>query len=884
MAAGTGEDARHHVADRGRQPSTATDSVPQRASRCASRTPQLLSPTAYFAVGCLLATLLLLALGNGQMRRVVTQAPGSSECRVDASHEGRLFSPRRRRTSSDDVGSQRREEEAGAGGRRDCLVIAVGSYSAEPTGAEMQPPTAFDLSGDRLNVRRPTAPPKTATDDSSRTRRTIGDDTTPHFADEGASARSRGVLRGNNDDEDNDVQRQRRAVVDGSPRRTIGDNTARSRGAHRGNNDVLTNRSTSMPPVVFLRGATKEADLAFLSLPRLPVASALGSWPSVGKDKKTTTTASLAAPFFRAAEDPSRLLFVAGPFCVFNGSLFADYEYDSPGLSRLLVSAGISPPVTLSLSPGASKAVAFNDGRVAHAFFPLSQLRDAVRHDNVTTAALEAEEEAHRIGGSVAVDTGGGEVAGGLLAYLHEDDTHHLYHTFVDFAVPLLSFFIRHQRQHQPQRGTALWPASSLRDSRTGGSLRPLLLESGRIIGLFDGNRYRPSRSLYPEGVPHRPAIHDRFGPFLDLLSGVFGPSRLTQRALHIRSNLEGGQTNTIPNPRCFRGALVGTPTRTLTSDSLFHRAAQMTVASTVQFTLNLSVVSNAATLDESHWWTSPAYRSIVRQAATTVWRSRRRPMRTPTTHDPATRGGTAIGLRPLRVTIISRRTTRSFGQAEELRDALLDQSNQTAAAIFNLRDGTETRREETEGDATLPSPWFDVTIATLEALSFTEQLVLAMSTDILVGVHGMGLTWICFMPPHGGIVELNGWHVAMKDYKRLAEGCARKWVRVLAVDVDFVSAAPSSSVSTTTRNLSNATATNHIEQRTPFMDWPLVNETVRAALKHAMLSHVPHERKEFWLQRPRYDLAQVMTAIAFLRSSMVNAQREGQVDPSTVS
>lgn len=38
----------------------------------------------------------------------------------------------------------------------------------------------------------------------------------------------------------------------------------------------------------------------------------------------------------------------------------------------------------------------------------------------------------------------------------------------------------------------------------------------------------------------------------------------------------------------------------------------------------------------------------------------------------------------------------------------------------------------------------------------FEEQLRIAAETDILVGIHGAGLTHFLWMPPHGGLLEVD--------------------------------------------------------------------------------------------------------------------------------
>lgn len=58
-----------------------------------------------------------------------------------------------------------------------------------------------------------------------------------------------------------------------------------------------------------------------------------------------------------------------------------------------------------------------------------------------------------------------------------------------------------------------------------------------------------------------------------------------------------------------------------------------------------------------------------------------------------------------------------------------------------------------------------------LGALSFTEQFKLIQQTDILVGVHGAGLTHTMFMQPgHGAVIEIRPPEMDHKGFKNLAK------------------------------------------------------------------------------------------------------------------
>ena len=55
-------------------------------------------------------------------------------------------------------------------------------------------------------------------------------------------------------------------------------------------------------------------------------------------------------------------------------------------------------------------------------------------------------------------------------------------------------------------------------------------------------------------------------------------------------------------------------------------------------------------------------------------------------------------------------------------------------------------------------------------ALSFEEQVALAHSTDVLVGVHGAGLTHGMFLPPHSAIVEFMPFNLDHRGFRNMAK------------------------------------------------------------------------------------------------------------------
>lgn len=58
-----------------------------------------------------------------------------------------------------------------------------------------------------------------------------------------------------------------------------------------------------------------------------------------------------------------------------------------------------------------------------------------------------------------------------------------------------------------------------------------------------------------------------------------------------------------------------------------------------------------------------------------------------------------------------------------------------------------------------------------LEKLSMTEQIETITSTDILIGMHGAGLTYVLFLPPHAGVLEFfpNDWIIQYPCFKAMA-------------------------------------------------------------------------------------------------------------------
>ena len=51
----------------------------------------------------------------------------------------------------------------------------------------------------------------------------------------------------------------------------------------------------------------------------------------------------------------------------------------------------------------------------------------------------------------------------------------------------------------------------------------------------------------------------------------------------------------------------------------------------------------------------------------------------------------------------------------------------------------------------------YNITVANFGSLTTRESVAIAARSRIVVGVHGAGLVWSSFLPPHSGIVEMFG-------------------------------------------------------------------------------------------------------------------------------
>ena len=571
-------------------------------------------------------------------------------------------------------------------------------------------------------------------------------------------------------------------------------------------------------------GDVTEAELLFMSLASLPSrrvgpfrtaalsASLIGVGTTVEETKRLGNKDWRNLPFFRALEDPG-LLFVAGPVCLFNGTVFVDYDLEGlPRQERAFPSSAVAPVTpesgdadggggavvssnTMPLTATPVTGVAINSGRFAHAFFPLSDLPPQL------VAAARAELNK----GTLPRSPGGPP-----LLFWHEDDTHHLYHTVVDAVIPMRAFMLKN--------------GASPLDADNDGN--PLFVA-------MDANRVRPWANVLPAGVPQNTTLPDRFGTFLPLLSGLVGTrgGALWSSTLHLSSQRRatpwaGPNASTLlqavgPNDgerlqgdarlRCFRGAVVGMPSRTHPMDTSYFAASTELVSATLRLVVNVSYAEldhpSSSLLSRTSW----NHHRRNRSRGTNTSRSGAYDSETSTTTMALLTGESPPSPRRVRVTIIERRSTRRFAQATVLRDELSRQAD-----------------------------WFDVALVQLEALTLAEQLLQLGTTDILIGVHGMGLTWLCFLPKHGAVIELNGWHHPLADFQHLALGCRKLWYRVMPTSVQFIRP-----------------------------DGAIVHK--RGLKQQLMAKQFPHTKKEFWLQIPSFNLSAVMDIVMTARGAVLH-------------
>lgn len=79
--------------------------------------------------------------------------------------------------------------------------------------------------------------------------------------------------------------------------------------------------------------------------------------------------------------------------------------------------------------------------------------------------------------------------------------------------------------------------------------------------------------------------------------------------------------------------------------------------------------------------------------------------------------------------------------------------------------------------------PEITINVVDLASISFPEQLSIVRSTDILVGVHGAGLTHGIFLPPRSALIEIMPFNLAHKGFRNMAKMLGNRYVAVEAQD-----------------------------------------------------------------------------------------------------
>ena len=107
-----------------------------------------------------------------------------------------------------------------------------------------------------------------------------------------------------------------------------------------------------------------------------------------------------------------------------------------------------------------------------------------------------------------------------------------------------------------------------------------------------------------------------------------------------------------------------------------------------------------------------------------------------------------------------------------------------TDPASVNTEEG-ESKSAASGHSSNSNSRLFSLHVAVLEKLSLEQQLELAANTDLIIAVHGNGLTWTALMPTGGAVIELWPNYVYNSNYQRFAERNALLKVNVAAGNAD---------------------------------------------------------------------------------------------------
>lgn len=72
---------------------------------------------------------------------------------------------------------------------------------------------------------------------------------------------------------------------------------------------------------------------------------------------------------------------------------------------------------------------------------------------------------------------------------------------------------------------------------------------------------------------------------------------------------------------------------------------------------------------------------------------------------------------------------------------------------------------------------YFQVQIVHMQNYTATKQIAVAASTDIMLGVHGNGLTHAFWMPMHGVVIEVFQKGNCLYDYQWIAAASGQHWI-----------------------------------------------------------------------------------------------------------
>ena len=71
------------------------------------------------------------------------------------------------------------------------------------------------------------------------------------------------------------------------------------------------------------------------------------------------------------------------------------------------------------------------------------------------------------------------------------------------------------------------------------------------------------------------------------------------------------------------------------------------------------------------------------------------------------------------------------------------------------------------------------VSVVVYETMPFVEQLAAATRTNVMIGTHGNGMTWVSFMPAGGTLIELWGQYPYNANYRGMATRAYQRYIPV---------------------------------------------------------------------------------------------------------